>query len=445
MPAYCRCLLPLLALLVVRTALCDDDSAPGSSENSFQWKQAIAQSFLALSIANIERVTSQEDTRNALHGPFWKGYVDSIENLHGFNDGDGFFTSYVVHSMEGSFAGFIERQNDPNYRTVEFGLSERYWISTVRSLAFSSVYSTVWSATVFGEPGIGFVEKHNEPGLVDLVGTQTLGYAWMIGEDAIDRYLVKRIERRVRNPYVRALARGALNPTRSYANILAFHTPWHRDTRPGVREYRPDLDDLPGRNETGPRFQAKAWPERTAFELSVEPVMQRYLGSKGKTCIGAGGKGAVQFSHTDLVFNIDGCELFPFPQQVTGDALNYTVGPRWRYAGRQWQPSIEILVGGTKITHVTTNLQEREILTEQAESRNQPPPDYGSYHTAVDTNGLTVMANIGLSYRINDAFSWRIGTLGYQHSWMLSRLEGSTYNQAFRFTMGIGVTLGPWR
>jgi len=46
----------------------------------------------------------------------------------------------------------------------------------MRSLAFSSVYSTVWSATIFGERGIGFVEKRNEPGLVDLVATQTLGF-----------------------------------------------------------------------------------------------------------------------------------------------------------------------------------------------------------------------------------------------------------------------------
>ena len=133
-----------------------------------------------------------------------------------------------------SAAGYIERQNDPRYRDVEFGKSQRYWISCMRALAFSTAYSIVWSATPFGEPGVGNVELHNKPGVVDLVGTQTMGLGWMIGEDAIDRYVIRRIEWRVRNPIVRALARSVLNPTRSYANVMAFRRPWHRDDRPGV-------------------------------------------------------------------------------------------------------------------------------------------------------------------------------------------------------------------
>ena len=62
----------------------------------------------------------KKDTRNALHGPFWENYVDSIENLHDFNDGDGFVTSYPIHAMEGAFPSFIERENDPKYRNVVF-------------------------------------------------------------------------------------------------------------------------------------------------------------------------------------------------------------------------------------------------------------------------------------------------------------------------------------
>jgi hypothetical protein len=56
---------------------------------------------------------------------------------------------------------------------------------------------------------------HSPPGLVDVVATQTLGLAWMVGEDAVDRYLLKRIERRYHNPYIRVLSRGMLNPMRS--------------------------------------------------------------------------------------------------------------------------------------------------------------------------------------------------------------------------------------
>ena len=214
--------LPLLAaLLAIQPALGDDASRSAPTEDSFRWKQALTQSFLGLAYQNAFRVATQKETRAAIHGPFWQNYVDSIENLHGFNDGDGFFTSYILHPMQGSFSGFVERQNDPKYRDVEFGPSQRYWVSCMRSLAFSTGFSIVWSATPLGEPGIGFVEKHNQPGLVDLVGTHTLGLGWMIGEDALDRYVIKRIERHVRNPVIRALARSTLNPTRAYANILA--------------------------------------------------------------------------------------------------------------------------------------------------------------------------------------------------------------------------------
>jgi len=118
---------------------------------------------------------------------------------------------------------------------------------------------------------------------------------------------------------------------RSYANLLAFRKPWDRDTRVGVREYRPALSDVPDDNETSPKFRAQAWPEQTAFELQAELIAQRYLGSKGGSCIGGGGEGIVQLSHMELPFNIDGCELYGFPQHVTRDVLSYTLGRRWRY------------------------------------------------------------------------------------------------------------------
>src|SRR5262249_38456368 len=141
---------------------------------------------------------------------------------------------YIAHPMEGAFAGFIERQNDPAYRKVEFGASQRYWTSTMRSLAFSSAYSVAWSFGPYGEAAIGNVGLHASPGLVDVAGTQAMGYAWMVGEDAVDRYLIKRIERRFSSPGVRLITRSMLNPMRSYANLLRFKLPWTRDTRPGV-------------------------------------------------------------------------------------------------------------------------------------------------------------------------------------------------------------------
>jgi len=54
--------------------------------------------------------------------------------------------------MEGSLAGFIEQQNDPAYRDVEFGGSRRYWVSRMRALAFSAAYSKQWTMGPTAKP-----------------------------------------------------------------------------------------------------------------------------------------------------------------------------------------------------------------------------------------------------------------------------------------------------
>jgi hypothetical protein len=66
---------------------------------------------------------------------------------------------------------------------------------------------------------------------VDLVVTPTVGTMWMMGEEALDRYLIKRIEDHVENRVVRLLVRSFLNPSKSFANVLRGRYPWNRDGR----------------------------------------------------------------------------------------------------------------------------------------------------------------------------------------------------------------------
>ncbi len=47
----------------------------------------------------------------------------------------------------------------------------------------------------------------------------------MIAEDAMDRYVIERVDERVRSPCVRVLVRSGLNPTRSMANLIAGRVP----------------------------------------------------------------------------------------------------------------------------------------------------------------------------------------------------------------------------
>lgn len=68
--------------------------------------------------------------------------------------------------------------------------------------------------------------------LNDDVMTPAGGFALMIGEDALDRFVVKKLEGRVRSAIVRATARLILNPSRSTANVAALRAPGFRQDRP---------------------------------------------------------------------------------------------------------------------------------------------------------------------------------------------------------------------
>ncbi len=73
------------------------------------------------------------------------------------------------------------------------------------------------------------------------------------------------------------MARGGLNPIRSYANLLRFKVPWYRDSRPDVNVYVSHADYVSVDDLLGPKFKASEWPN-TAFELLGQPFVQRNFG-----------------------------------------------------------------------------------------------------------------------------------------------------------------------
>lgn len=207
------------------------------SGNQFAWRPAMTQSLLFLGIQHGYRIGDQANTRAALKGPFVRDYFDSVAGIRGWDDGDSVLANYVGHPMQGAVTGYIQVQNDPSRRAVEFGDGSAYWRSRWRAFLFSAAYSTQYEMGPLGEAAIGNVGKTpGTKGAVDLVITPTLGVAWMVTEDALDKYLVQSFERRVRNPVARLVVRASINPSRSMANLLRGKAPWHRDSRGGVRE-----------------------------------------------------------------------------------------------------------------------------------------------------------------------------------------------------------------
>lgn len=205
--------------------------APPEREQNFQWGPALRQSMLFLAVQHGYAFT-QPKTRRALKGPFWKDYVHSVKNLRGWEDGGRFFTNHIAHPMQGSLTGFIQVQNDPRGRRLRFGRSKEYWQSRMKAMAWSAVFSTQFEIGPISQASIGNVGHSNKQTYVDLVVTPTVGTAWLITEDALDRFAISWLEKRTHNNmFVRITTRTALNPTRTFANLLRFKKPWHRDGR----------------------------------------------------------------------------------------------------------------------------------------------------------------------------------------------------------------------
>jgi hypothetical protein len=195
------------------------------------WRKAFLESELFIILMNGKRAALEPGTQAGMKGPFFRNYLRSIKGSlkWKWNDGDDFFTNYVRHPAEGATFAFIRLQNDPNsIDPTSCGFSKRYFKQTFKTVIFSAIESTLFEIGPISEASIGNVGYFKESGLVDFFVTPTLGVAFMIGEDLLDNYAIKNLERKIHNKIFLATMRVVLNPTRSLASALAFKRPWYR-------------------------------------------------------------------------------------------------------------------------------------------------------------------------------------------------------------------------
>jgi hypothetical protein len=211
----------------------EPDDIANKIDESFRWRSAIKQSLMFLSIQHGYAFT-QLKTREALKGKFFKDYVKSVKSLRGWADGGRFFTNYIAHPMQGAFTGFIQVQNDPKGLKQRFGTSADYWRSRMKAMAWTAAWSTQFEIGPLSQASIGNVGLKGKQTYVDIVMTPLGGTAMLVAEDAIDRFVMERIERRTDNFYAIIFSRMLLSPTRTLANLFRFKTPWYRD-RPRFR------------------------------------------------------------------------------------------------------------------------------------------------------------------------------------------------------------------
>jgi hypothetical protein len=197
------------------------------------YRNIIGQSFRFILLEQAFRYATEEGTRHT-HTSFLNGYTSSVGNMHGWADGDPFIVNYVGHPMQGAISGRIWIQNDGKYRDLRFGKDRDYWRSRIRATGFAFVYSELFEIGPVSEASLGATQRSfPQQGFADHVITPTIGLAWILAEDAIDKYFIEWLESRTTNPWYKLLIRGTLNPGRSFANILAGEVPWIR-SRGGV-------------------------------------------------------------------------------------------------------------------------------------------------------------------------------------------------------------------
>lgn len=196
-------------------------------------KAAIVDSLKLLGIEHAVRITFQDKTRLALRGDFWTDYRRSVRWPRRWEDSDSWLVNYIGHPLHGAAAGYIWLDHDPGSKREEFGLSSRYWASRWRSVAWSAAYSVQFEIGPLSEASIGNVGMNPQTtGWVDYVVTPAGGFAILIAEDALDRFLVRWVEARTHNRFYRASIRMLFGPARALANAAMSKPPWQRDGRP---------------------------------------------------------------------------------------------------------------------------------------------------------------------------------------------------------------------
>jgi hypothetical protein len=402
-----------------------------------RWKSLILQSTQFLTIETAFRYATEPGTRSP-HRPFFRGYLDSVTNLHGWADGNPFLDNYIGHPIQGAVSGFIWIQNDPRYRNVVFGRDPEYWKSRLRAGAFAWAYGTLQEIGPISEASIGNIQSRApEYGFVDHVITPAFGLGWLIAEDILDRYVVRHFERKTNNRVYRVLLRGGLNPTRSFANVMAGRWPWDR-----LGDESERFLDAPYRSVPRKRPSVESRPGVAPFDLAINSYL---LNGTNGPCIGGGATVAFRVhSEWQIVGDLNGCKMNGLETNLSGDSMTYVLGPRWTpmLSGR-WHPYFQVLGGGSKVTQELFMPELKAALEKSVRSTSPSLIDHSLYTRLFETAGPALVAGAGVDYQLNNAFSIRMLSVDYTKAWVRD-LPGFASPNGIQVKAGLVLHTGTW-
>jgi len=413
--------------------------------SAINWSGLMRSSLFFLGVQHAFRYSTEEMTRN-VKGPLWDGYMKSVTSLRGWSDGDPFYVNYVGHPMQGAVSGYLWVQNDQKYKRAVFGANPQYWKGRLRAAAFAWAYSAQFEIGPISEATIGYIQsKPPATGFVDHVVTPSAGLLWMVTEDMLDRYVVLPLENRTRNPYVRMLLRGWLNPARTFANAMAFRVPWYRETRDGI--FAEETWSSHARTVASQRpYDASEYPELAPFEFMATTRHEFYTGPNSVgSCQGGSGTVAFRISNSwQIVAEVGGCRVTGLAENFSGDSLTYLIGPRWApAANRRLNPYAQFLVGGNKITQEELYPEKKRALEALAIQNGSRMPRPDEYTRLEESHALALSAGTGLDLRLNRALALRLAGIEYKRAWT-SPLNGIHYGTGFQFSTGMILRMGTW-
>ena len=258
------------------------------AKQGFHWGPALRESFTFLVIEQAYVV--KDDFRWVVvekgvpFNHYWRDYMQSLTSWWkaGWSAGENPMYNYVGHPIQGAMTSYIEIQNDPESEGLEFANSKEYWKSLLKATIWNTVYSTQWSIGPFSEMTVEKYGAKTRPpwnsdgsypcttkhcysgvGKVNLVMTPVGGLGWVLGEDWLDKKIVRRVERTTNNRLLIDTLRCGLNPIRGGASILHGRAPWFR-----MRDQRPT--DLIAQNQSANALRA-ATPSTPAATLPPIP------------------------------------------------------------------------------------------------------------------------------------------------------------------------------
>jgi len=193
--------------------------AANHRDSGIDWQPVLSQSMLFLTVQHLVRF-SEDRTFNRLGGPFLNDWFDSVRSLNRFSDGGHFFTNWIAHPAMGSLTTQILGQNDPEYLSNKIGSGSGYWRAKGKQFLFATVYSAQFEIGPLSESSLGNIHQAG----IDFVLTPSLGTVWSVGEDLAAQHILWPL--RANHPNWANTLTIVLNPSRSFANVLAFKRPW---------------------------------------------------------------------------------------------------------------------------------------------------------------------------------------------------------------------------